>query len=234
MRKIVFSILSRKIFLGLNLLLIFCLILFQSEIDLGPLGYFWALFLSLITFWASGWDWSFFGLASPRWKSSMINAIFWAFGIFLVVDILVQPIIEHFFGIIDLSSFDWLKGNILGYLLFALFMWVMAAIGEEVIFRGYIQKRIADLLGDSNNAWWLSVIFSSILFGLAHLYQGASGVISTGMIGFVFAIIFMKNRQTLVLTMLIHGFYDMIGLTLLFLDKERIFVDPMTKLLFGN
>jgi CAAX protease family protein len=197
-------------------------------------GFFWALASALLSFWASGWDWSFFGLENPKWKTSIIRAIFWAIAIFLFVDVLAQPFIENFFGLVDLSGFDGLKGNIEGYLIYVLIVWIVAAIGEEVAFRGYIQRRMALLLGDSKQTWLLATISSSIFFGLAHLYQGYGGVISTGLIGLILALIFMKNKQNLILCMFIHGFYDMIGLTLLYLDMERILVDPVAKFLFGN
>ena len=86
-------------------------------------------------------------------------------------------------------------------------------------------KQLAKVLGNTNRAWMISAIIISILFGLAHLYQGLSGVITTGLIGFLMSLVFYKNRKNLILAMLVHGFYDMIGITLIFFSKERIIVD---------
>ncbi len=228
MRASIFGFLTNKYFLLVNLGLILNLIIFH-----GPLGFFWGFFSVIVCFWTSGWNWSFLGLSNPDWKRSIIHSLGWAVGIFLFVDVLIQPLIENFFGKIDLSGFDSMKGNLVAYLIYVLIVWTVAAIGEEVVFRGYIQKQIAEKLGDSNSSWIIAALISSILFGLAHLYQGYSGVISTGLIGFMLALVFSFNRQTLTLTMFVHGFYDMIGLTLLYLDLERVLVDPVTRFFFG-
>ena len=92
-------------------------------------------------------------------------------------------------------------------------------------------KRLAILLGDNNRSWFVSAIIIAALFGIAHTYQGLSGVLATGIIGFCFGLIFMRNRQNLLLLVLIHGIYDMIGLTLLYLGKERLITDFMQSFL---
>jgi len=87
-------------------------------------------------------------------------------------------------------------------------------------------KQLAHILGDNNKAWIIAAIVISSLFGLVHIYQGISGVITTGMIGFYsLDKFFYKNRTNLVLVMLTHGFYDAIGITLIYLNKERIISD---------
>jgi len=58
-------------------------------------------------------------------------------------------------------------------------------------------------------------------------------MIAVGMVGFAQSMLFYKNRKNLVLIVLVHGFYDMIGLTLLYLDKYTIFYD-WTKVLLQN
>jgi len=60
-----------------------------------------------------------------------------------------------------------------------------AGICEEFIFRGFA---IAALfrLGLSN---WAVILVSSALFGAAHLYQGKSGSIGTGIVGALFAVV---------------------------------------------
>ncbi len=218
----------QKAFLLANLVWILVLIIWQ-----GPYGLFWTLALTILLFFLTGRNWNYVGLGNCKWSRSILHAIPWAIGIFLFADVLIQPFIERIFGVIDLSGFAWLKGNLKGYLVFSLIMWVVAGIGEELAFRGFIQKQIAFLLGDNKNAWILGALISSVYFGLAHMYQGWSGVISTGLIGFILALIFIKNKQNLIQTMFIHGFYDMIGLTLLYLDMERILVDPVTRFFFG-
>lgn len=191
----------------------------------GGLGYIFGLLMALIAFWAGKFKWLEFGIGKPNWGTTLIRAIGLAIGIFLIIDLVLQPLIEQQFGTIDLSALDGIRGNLVSYILFILFMWVIAAFGEEFLYRGFFMKRLAGVLGDSSNAWLASAILISALFGLAHLYQGLSGVITTGLIGLIFSLIFYRNRRNLVLAILVHGFYNMIGITLIYLDKDRYFVD---------
>jgi membrane protease YdiL (CAAX protease family) len=196
----------------------------------GP-GYFFGMAAALLVLWGSRYDWSAFGLGKPDWVPTFLRALLYAILLYAVMDVLVQPLVEYFYGAIDLSAFDGLRGNFVNYIIFILFMWVVAAIGEEFLYRGFFMKRFAEILGGSNNSWLLAGVLISALFGIAHLYQGISGVLTTGLIGLGLSMIFYFNRKNLVLCMLTHGLYDMIGISMIYLNKERLIVDWMLNLL---
>ena len=84
--------------------------------------------------------------------------------------------------------------------------------------------------GDSNKAWLISAIVLSVYFGVSHNYQGTSGMIAVGLASTIFFFTFYKNRTNLALLVFTHGFYDTIGLTLIYLEKDRIFYDWALKL----
>jgi membrane protease YdiL (CAAX protease family) len=56
---------------------------------------------------------------------------------------------------------------------------ITAGLCEEFLYRGFAMAVLARL----GSPGWLAVLLSSILFGLAHLYQGRGGFISTMVIG---------------------------------------------------
>jgi uncharacterized protein len=58
-----------------------------------------------------------------------------------------------------------------------------AGICEEFIFRGFV---IAALFS-AGLSGWAAVIVSSVMFGVAHLYQGKGGSVGTGILGVLFA-----------------------------------------------
>jgi membrane protease YdiL (CAAX protease family) len=58
-----------------------------------------------------------------------------------------------------------------------------AGICEEFIFRGFL---IAALFS-AGLSGWAAVIVSSVMFGVAHLYQGKGGSVGTGILGVLFA-----------------------------------------------
>ena len=124
-----------------------------------------------------------------------------------------------------MSSVDEIRGNFSSYFILLIIMWIFAAFGEEFLFGGYYMKHLAELLGDTNKAWFFSAIVLSIYFGVSHNYQGVSGIVAVGLSSIIFYFTFYRNRTNLALLIFAHGFYDTIGLTLIFLEKDRIFYE---------
>jgi uncharacterized protein len=59
---------------------------------------------------------------------------------------------------------------------------VTAGVCEEFLYRGFIMAAFSR----SALPVWLVVMTSSVLFGLAHLYQGKGGFVTTTMLGLIF------------------------------------------------
>jgi uncharacterized protein len=72
------------------------------------------------------------------------------------------------------------QGETLCFLALAL----TAGICEEFLYRGFAMAAFAR----ANLPGWLIVFVSAVLFGLAHLYQGRSGFVSTAILGVLFGI----------------------------------------------
>jgi len=157
--------------------------------------------------------------------------LLFAIFIFLVINVCVEPFLEIYIGKIDLSSIDEIRGDFASFFTLFLIMWVFAAFGEEFLFSGYYMKHLAKFLGDTNKAWGISAIILTIYFGVSHNYQGTTGMISVSLASSIFFYIFYKNRTNLALLVFTHGFYDTIGLTLIYLNKDRIFYDWALQLL---
>jgi len=60
------------------------------------------------------------------------------------------------------------------------------AVCEEIIYRGFVQFLLQSWSG---GAIVVGIVGSAAIFGLAHLYQGARGLVSTSVIGFLFSAI---------------------------------------------
>lgn len=190
----------------------------------GAMGYIFGILVVLLIAWANKWRFSIFRLKKTRLFRDVIYALLLSIAILILVDGLLQPLVEVFFGKVDLESFDAIKGNLSSFLILLAIMWVTAAFGEELFYRGYLMRGIAHQLGDKSESWFLAAFISGVYFGLAHLYQGPSGIITTGFIGFLMGLLFMQ-RKNLWLLVFVHGIYDTIGLTLLFLDRETWIAD---------
>jgi len=61
---------------------------------------------------------------------------------------------------------------------------VTAAVCEEFIYRGFVYAALQSTTGSVT----VAIVVSSALFSLAHLYQGRKGLVSTFILGLVFAI----------------------------------------------
>jgi uncharacterized protein len=63
---------------------------------------------------------------------------------------------------------------------------VTVAVCEELIYRGFVQRAFEDWSGGMILA---GILGSAVMFGLAHLYQGPRGLITTFVVGLLFAAI---------------------------------------------
>jgi membrane protease YdiL (CAAX protease family) len=195
------------------------------------LGYFFGLGITLFIIWQKKWDWSFAGIGQKLNFKTIIKSV-WIAVIFFFVTGFIDTIIQNHLGAHDLSSLDDIRGDFGSYLGMMVMMWVFAAFGEELLFHGYYMQRFAKLFGDTNKAWLLSGILIAIYFGISHGYQGLSGIIGVGIGSLFFAFLYYKNRSNLLLLVLVHGIYDSIWLTLIYLNKDSVVNEWFQQLLF--
>jgi membrane protease YdiL (CAAX protease family) len=131
--------------------------------------------------------------------------------------ILFLPVLNHLTGTTqDLSTFENLKGNIGNLLFFLILSWTLAAFGEEIVYRGYLQKRTCELFENPRVAMCSGIAISSILFGFAHTEQGLIGVVATTLDAIFFSLLKLKYENNMWAPILDHGFNNTIGLTAFF------------------
>ncbi len=106
-----------------------------------------------------------------------------------------------------------------GFLLDIVFgVWVGAAIGEELFFRGMLLSKFTTLFGGGRSALVLAVLAQAIWFGAGHVSQGVSGMIMAGVIGAVVGTYFLtRGRRALIPLMIGHGFIDTVSQTIYFI-----------------
>ena len=91
-------------------------------------------------------------------------------------------------------------------------LWIFAgftvAFGEEMLVRGFMMNRLAQLFGSTRAAWATALVISAVIFGLMHVYQGTMGVLLTGAVGLVFGAAYLIVRRNLWVTIIAHGVID--------------------------
>lgn len=132
----------------------------------------------------------------------------------------IEPLIGRITGSLpDLSNFSAIKGDVKFLLTWLAITWTVAAFGEEIIYRGYMMKRVAEFFRNSETGWMISLLFSSLIFGTIHYYQGLSGMLSTGISGLFFGAYFLASGRNLWAAVLAHGVSNSIGFILIFLGR---------------
>jgi len=79
--------------------------------------------------------------------------------------------------------------------------------------------RVADIMDRTGWAWIVSLFAVHVGFGLAHSYQGITGIIDEGLAGFLFGVVYLRNGRNLSVPIVAHGVGDTIDFLLIFLGK---------------
>ncbi len=127
-----------------------------------------------------GVHWRDVGLRAPA-PDPLLKILIIGVGIGIAMEALelfaTQPLLTRLFNQgPDLHEYQRLVGNTPLLVLGIVLAWVLAAFGEETVYRGYLLNRCTDLLGRSTTGWIVSAILVTLLFGFAHFHQGPTGV----------------------------------------------------------
>jgi uncharacterized protein len=167
-----------------------------------------------------GERWADLGLRRPRsiWRSALL-----VLGGYVAIGAAAAALMLFVLPALGLTQnthavFAALEGNLGEYLYWLLpVAWGSAAIGEELVFRGFVQSRLERLFGAGLGAALLAVVAQSAIFGALHLYQGAGGALLAGSTGFVIGLVYLLGGRNLWACIVLHGLIDTISLTALYL-----------------
>jgi len=140
----------------------------------------------------------------------------------LLAIVVLEPLTERLTGKThDISIVEFVRGDWKALTRLLALVWLLVAILEELIFRGFLMTEIAGLVGVDPAGLVINLLVTSILFGLAHWYQGPSGVISTGIVGVFLGLIFIWAGFNLWPVILTHGFIDTLALVLIYANLDK-------------
>jgi uncharacterized protein len=149
-------------------------------------------------------------------RHSVRSTILWAIGVTVALAVLaelVMPLIEHLLGMHrDFSGYGALEGNAEAALRLLAYALTSAAIGEEVVFRGFLLHQVEGILGRTATARWIAIAASGAAFGIAHFIQGPFGMVTTGVYGMAFAWVWFRSGRNLWALILAHALIDTIGI----------------------
>jgi membrane protease YdiL (CAAX protease family) len=192
---------------------------FDEWLPVSKTPFFFAV--AWLSLWWRGVTWRSLGFAAPTsWTRSLalgaaMGIAMWALEFFVTQELLVALTGEY----PNLHEFDELVGNLPLLLVLLAANFVLAALGEELVWRGFALPRVAALLGDSRVAWAASLVLVNAGFGLAHLYQGATGVVETTLAGVLLGALYLATGRNLVVPMAAHFVSNAIDFTVIFVGR---------------
>ncbi|MED1410711.1 MULTISPECIES: CPBP family intramembrane glutamic endopeptidase [Bacillus] len=100
-----------------------------------------------------------------------------------------------------------------------IFICITAGVTEELLFRSFMMNYLLQLFPALSTIGVL--VISSIIFGLAHFYQGWKGIVGTTILGFMLGRVYVATGS-IYPSMLIHMLIDLFVLVRLFLLKGKV------------
>ena len=157
--------------------------------------------------------WSSMGFKRPAsWSRIFLIALAAAALRILLGQFVIEPVAGFFWPPPSAPKLaNEIAGNVKIALLALLLVWTFAAFGEEIAYRGYLLTRASDIGRRSTMAYWLGIVIVSILFGYGHYSKGPSGIIDSGIAGFILGTAYMVAGRNLWVCILTHGFIDTFG-----------------------
>ena len=154
------------------------------------------------------------------WGKTLLVGILAGAGIEVLELFCTQPLLARLTGQMpDLSAFDRTAGNLKWLAISLALTWTLFAFGEELIFRGYLMNRIADLIGRTRVGWAVTLVLASAMFGLSHFGQGITGVSENFIDGMILGALYLKFGCNLAVPIIAHGVTDTVDFLLIFFHR---------------
>ncbi|GAB4580762.1 MAG: hypothetical protein Fur0022_35040 [Anaerolineales bacterium] len=191
-------------------------------IGIPPSTTIYLLLLAWLLLRLRGRLWRDLGLRAPEnWNKTLLLGIGGGLLYFLLANWGIAPFVQSLFDAEkDLSAFDSMVGNFPMLLVWLAAAWTLAAFGEEMLYRGYLQNRLEDLIPNASFKFILGALANALLFGLAHAYQGWAGAATSVLFGLVLSAVYYLGRRNLWACILFHGVFDTPGLILIYLGMH--------------
>jgi membrane protease YdiL (CAAX protease family) len=174
-----------------------------------------------------GQSWEHLGLSFRfnGWRTAIRTVLksFVVFGAAVAAFIVGSVLMANIIGTpeaADMSGYDYLRGNVPMLILALAAVYVVSSLGEEILYRGFLITRLAEL--GSGGKWALrsAVVVSAIVFGLAHFDWGLMGIVQTGFMGLALGASYLVVRRNLWVLVLAHAYMDTILLVQMYLPAE--------------
>ena len=168
-----------------------------------------------------GLRWKDVGFSQPKsWRKAFLVGLAIGIAMELFELFVSQPLLTRWLGKgPDLSDFNSMVGNMKLLLIYLLLVWIVGALGEEIVYRGYLMNRVAGLFRNTRTAWIVSLVVVSVVFGCGHLDQGKTGMIENIWDGLLLGLLYLACGRNLAVPVIAHAFSDSLDFLLIYLGR---------------
>ncbi len=176
------------------------------------------LLLAWLSLWLRQITWKTIGLERPEnWFQTaaiglVVGILAVLFGIFVI-----SPLFRLAGQALGADMLSSLPGNLPFFIGLILTTWLLAAILEEMVYRGYLLNRLTDVLGHNTPGWIISIILSAVMFSLAHGRYEPQFVLTSFLAGVIEGWLYLTSQRNLWLPIIFHGITNSISITMAFL-----------------
>jgi uncharacterized protein len=190
----------------------------------GQLGVITGVLLSTWRLKRRSEKWTDVGMRAP---GNPLYTVLSAFGLYVLtivgVLIIVNPVSTVLdWPPLDVSTFAAIEGDRAALVRMLVLVWTAVAFGEEMVFRGFMLRRIQELLGPGPRAGAWAVATQSVIFGMGHFYLGARGVLTAAVVGAVYGAWFLARDRNLWPLIIAHGLTDTISIVAIYAGAARL------------
>jgi membrane protease YdiL (CAAX protease family) len=191
-------------------------VILGANLTLAPLG------AGLVLLWArwSGTPWRELGFVRPR---SVARDLALGVALGASLKLAMKAVVMPLLGADPINrAFHFVAGNpsALPGMIFASV--VVAGIGEEIVYRGFLFERLRKLFGRGALATALILVVTSAFFASIHYpEQGLAGAQQATFTGLVFGAIFLATGRIWTV-MVAHAVFDITAVALIYFDLEDV------------
>jgi uncharacterized protein len=200
-----------------EILVLLCLPMLSSR--LGILYVALSIIIILQSRYLRKEKWPDYGFRHAEIKLMLLAAVIGI--VFALLDnYLLEPLVTKLTGKPnDLTSFENIRGHFSRFLTMLAIGWVRGGFFEEFFFRCYLLIRINLSFRNKAVGKWLGLILTSIAFAVAHSYQDITGMINNFYFALLMGFLYYFFNKNVWYLVLVHGFYDTVGIFYLYYSK---------------
>jgi hypothetical protein len=156
-----------------------------------------------------GERWASLGLRRPANVGIAVAAAVALYLTNMALSAWVVPVLAQWIAPVQQPSFmAYIRGNLGGFLTWLAIGWIVGGFAEELLFRGFLLNRIADLLGGTMPALVAGVVAQAVLFGMLHLYGGGFAFLFATVFALANGVFYLAAGRNLWPLIVVHGVWN--------------------------